>query len=209
MPSGLGDHQHSRHEQQNQDDRRRLLHAGGVGRYGRGQHRAAHGTASGPAAGVPAAATTCCRRRSAGQRTHSASSATATKRTKPMSTQASVTRIGALAHAEQRETEHGDPVDRPARPVDAGTEVATEGLGQRSRGAGEATKSAGGRSGGSDGHDPDHDAGHVEQQHDVECRAARLVVHARPVLLCGCRARLAPGDGPATVMPGGASKPVP
>ena len=93
-------------------------------------------------------------------------------------------RIGALAHGDEGESEDRDAVDGASGPVHPGPEVAPQGLGQRQRRP-EQPAEPGGRGGGRRRrHQPHHHTGDMEQEHDVEGRPVRLVMHGRHVLLC-------------------------
>ena len=93
-------------------------------------------------------------------------------------------RVGPLAHGEEGEPEDGDAVDGPAGPVDARAGSSAAGSRAGGRRADQAAQ-PGGRGGRRRPSvtRPDHHAHHVEQQHDVEGRAVRLVVHGRHVRL--------------------------
>ena len=85
--------------------------------------------------------------------------------------------------ATQGEPEHGNAVDGAAGPVGPGPEVAPQRVWQRQGRPEEAAEAAGRGSRGRRRHEPHDDAAHVEQQHDVEGRSVRLVMHGRHVLL--------------------------
>ncbi len=113
--------------------------------------------------------------------------------------------VGAPAHGQQREAEHGYPVDGPPDPIGPGPEVARHGIGNRGSGLEQPAHTRRGGRGRHDRGQSDDHAGHVEEQHEVECGPLRLVVHAGHLRPCPRQ----PGDRRVMVQPKRVAEPVP
>lgn len=86
-------------------------------------------------------------------------------------------RVRAVAEGQEKEAEERYAIDGSPGPVHAGPEVPHHRFGEGGRLAQQPGESGGDDSAGRHRGQPGHHACHVEDQHDVECRSVRRLVH--------------------------------